>query len=291
VTGLGPILADPTLAMCADVLDDLESVRIANENRLRQLTDTSERGHGLGLDHPDVKRLAALVALLVDAEHQAELNLARVMRNHPLGAFVKARKGIGEKQAARLLAAIGDPYWNDLHDRPRTVRELFAFCGMNVIHTAQRVDDSQNDSGGVDAGGDITTHSRSDSHVRGGGGVAPRRRKGERVNWSPKARTKIWLIADKCVQITASPYREIYDKGRVQYADALHRDPCERCGPKGKPAQPGTPLSAGHQHARARRLIAKQILKDLWHAAKDIHAAQNGVDGQEELGGVEQTPE
>ena len=46
----GPILADPTLAMCADVVDDLEKVRIANENRLRQLTDTTDRGHGLTID-------------------------------------------------------------------------------------------------------------------------------------------------------------------------------------------------------------------------------------------------
>ena len=30
-------LADPTLALAADVLDDLETVRIANENRLARL--------------------------------------------------------------------------------------------------------------------------------------------------------------------------------------------------------------------------------------------------------------
>jgi hypothetical protein len=31
------------------------------------------------------------------------------MRMHPLAAFVKQTRGLGEKQAARLLAAIGDP--------------------------------------------------------------------------------------------------------------------------------------------------------------------------------------
>jgi hypothetical protein len=32
-------------------------------------------------------------------------------------------------------------------------------------------------------------------------------------------------------------------------------------------------LTARHQHARARRLIAKQILRDLWTEAKRLHAA------------------
>ena len=53
-------LADPSLMLAADVVDDLERVRIANENRLRQLTraevdsDGEERGFGLSADHPDV---------------------------------------------------------------------------------------------------------------------------------------------------------------------------------------------------------------------------------------------
>ena len=146
--GGGPILRDPTLALAADVVDDLERVKIANQNRLRTLTAQDEYGHGMSIEHPDVKRLAALVKALEDAEHQATLNLARVMRHHPLGGWVKASKGVGEKQAARLLAAIGDPYWNDLHERPRRLRELYAFCGMNVVGTsAQKEHDSHMEFG------------------------------------------------------------------------------------------------------------------------------------------------
>lgn len=249
--GLGPFLADPALAMCADVVDDLERVKIANQNRLRTLTAQDEYGHGLTLDHPDIKRLANLVESLEQAEHQAVLNLSRVMRHHPLGPWVKAHNGVGEKQAARLLAAIRDPYWNDLHDRPRKLRELYRFCGMDVVPTA--------------------AHSPDAGHVDLGGGVAPTKARGERVTWSPDARMRLWLIADKCVQITSSPYRKVYDDGRAKYADAVHTEECRRCGPKGQPAQPGTPLSAGHQHARARRLIAKAILRDLWTEAQRLH--------------------
>ena len=251
--GLGPILADPTLAMCADVVDDLEKVKIANENRLRTLTMDGDHGHGMSVEHPDVKRLAALVKLLVDVEHQATLNLARVMRHHPLGEFVKNSKGIGEKQAARLLASIGDPYWNDLHNRPRRLRELYRFCGMDVVGTS--------------------AHERCESQGFTGAGAAPSKQRGERVHWSPDARMRLWLIASKCVMVGhGGPYRAIYDAGRLKYADAVHSQECKRCGPKGKPALPGSPLSAAHQHARAIRLIAKAILRDLWTESKRLHA-------------------
>lgn len=253
--GGGPILRDPTLALAADVVDDLERVKIANQNRLRTLTAQDEYGHGMSVDHPDVKRLAALVKALEDAEHQATLNLARVMRHHPLGEWVKNSKGVGEKQAARLLASIGDPYWNDLHNRPRRLRELYAFCGMSVVGAAaQSICESQ----------------RSTS-----GGAAPTKQRGEQVTWNPDARMRLWLIASKTVMVGhGGPYRAIYDEGRLKYADAVHAEECKRCGPKGKPAQPDSPLSAAHQHARAIRLIAKAILRDLWTAAKNIHEGE-----------------
>ena len=253
--GGGPILRDPTLALAADVVDDLERVKIANQNRLRTLTAQDEYGHGMSVDHPDVKRLAALVKALEDAEHQATLNLARVMRHHPLGEWVKNSKGVGEKQAARLLASIGDPYWNDLHNRPRRLRELYAFCGMSVVGAAAQ--------------------STCESQWSVSGGAAPTKQRGERVTWNPDARMRLWLIASKTVMVGhGGPYRQVYDEGRLKYADAIHAEECKRCGPKGKPAQPGSPLSAAHQHARAIRLIAKAILRDLWTAAKNIHEGE-----------------
>ena len=253
--GGGPILRDPTLALAADVVDDLERVKIANQNRLRTLTAQDEYGHGMSVDHPDVKRLATLVKALEDAEHQATLNLARVMRHHPLGEWVKNSKGVGEKQAARLLASIGDPYWNDLHSRPRRLRELYAFCGMSVVGTG--------------------TNRSCDSQSACGAGSAPTKVRGERVTWNPDARMRLWLIASKTVMVGhGGPYRQVYDEGRLKYADAVHAEECKRCGPKGKPAQIGSPLSAAHQHARAIRLIAKQILRDLWTAAKTIHEGE-----------------
>ncbi len=47
-------------------------------------------------------------------------------------------------------------------------------------------------------------------------------------------------------------------------ADKTHTVECVRCGPSGKPAQPGSPWSKGHQHAHALRVVGKEILRDLW---------------------------
>lgn len=253
-----PELADPFLALAADVLDDLERVRIANENRLRQLTraetdvDGGERGFGLTLDHPDVARLAALVTALAAAEHQAELNLARLLRQHPLGPWVKAARGVGEKQGARLLAAVGDPYWNDLHGRPRTVSELWAYAGYHTTLIGQACIDTQS----AGAGGPVS--------------LAPRRARGERANWSADAKMRAHLVATSIVK-AGGPYREVYDAAREHSRDSVHPAPCVRCGPSGKPAATGSPRSDGHCHAMALRRVCKAVLRDMWRAAREVH--------------------
>jgi hypothetical protein len=285
-TSLG--LADPTLALLADVLDDLERTRIANENRLRQLTRTAvdsdgeERGFGLSEDHPDVARLAGVVGGIAALEHQATLNLGRAMRRHPLGPWVKAQLGVGEKQAARLLAAIGDPYWNTLHNRPRTVSELWAYCGLHVIRVDQWTSNTQVDCVGAEQTGN-PDHRSPDNHMTGVG-VAARRRKGEKANWSTAAKMRAWNIAGSMLK---AGNRELYDQRKAATEGRVHATPCIRCGPSGKPAQPGTPWSDGHRHADALRIVSKALLRDLWLVARDIHLGQGAVDAHSTSAGVD----
>jgi hypothetical protein len=242
-TSFGGFLRDPLLTIAAEILDDVEGVRIANSNRYLALTRTEvnengdPKGYGLSDDHIAVAKTAALVEQMKKLEHEATLNLQRAMRGHPLIEFQKKHKGLGEKQMARLLAAIGDPYWHDFDGRPRTVRELWAYCGLHVT----------------------------------GDGTAPRRRRGHQSNWSETARKRIWVIASAMPKFPGSHYETIYREARVKYADAEHATMCIRCGPSGKPAQPGSPLSDGHKHARAVRYVAKTILKDIWIASRDIY--------------------
>lgn len=245
-------LLDPALSLAADFLDDIERVKIANENRLRSLTrvgtdaDGVDRYIGLEADHPVVAQLAKMVESLVAVEHDAVLTLQRMVRKHPLGAWIKAQKGIGEKQGARLLASIGDPYWRPeivredgtvLHEGPRTVSALWAYCGLKP---------------------------------------GQRRQKGVQSNWSARAKSRAYLVAEKCmVQIdkktcpvgddkvavhadgcACSPYRMKYDERRAR-TNATHPE-----------------WTDGHRNADALHVTSKEILKDLWRAGRDWHLAQ-----------------
>lgn len=253
------------LKLLAEVLDGIEADRIAQENRLRQLTrvgpdaDGQHRGLGLALDNPAVLAVARAVEQLKEAEATATKGVEKGFRKHPLYRWAQAQKGVGDKQAARMLMAIGDPYWNYRDDRPRKVSELWAYCGY---------------------GGDSE-------------GRPQRRVKGQKANWSTGAKTKTYLVAEKCMMqrgksctplqkekpeqyphagdCTCGRYRLLYEAARMKVADRTHRWPCPPCGPEGKPAQPGSPLSQKHQHKYAVRLVAKEILLDAWLAAKKVH--------------------
>lgn len=240
---------DALLLIYADALDDFERVRIATANRLRSL----EQVKGLS-GTPEAERMQATIDTLAALEHGVTLDLKRAMRKHPLGAWVKRSPGVGEKQAARLLATIGDP---TTRTNPA---QLWAYCGL---------------------------------------APGQRRQAGVKSNWSTKGKSRAWLIAEaitkqtcpacraasavkkstgealswtppppNCTCAEVSPYRHVYDAYRVAHIDAVHTTECKQCGPKGKPAQPGSPLSPGHHKARAMRYLSKRILRDIWREAK-----------------------
>jgi hypothetical protein len=290
-------LTDPVLRMTADVLDDLEDVRIANENRMRQLTRSVEdkdgevRGLGLEEDDEAVLRLQVVLDLIEQAEKSAIKSLERHMRReHPLGPWLKAQPGVGDKQGARLLAAIGDPYMRPEITRedgtveparPRTVSELWAYAGMHVVDVDIPGDHSSGDTQMLTAVGEQTgghpdqrAHDAHRRHV----GMAAARKRGQLANWNAEARMRAYLVAAQCVkQPDGTVWRDVYTAGRAKYADAVHRAPCVRCGPSGKPAVIGSPLNPGHCHARAIRLVAKGILRELWREAGRLHGDDTSV--------------
>lgn len=263
----GAIPDDPApgaelLLIYADALNDTENARVAAGNRIANLTNhPDDGGKGIDPDAPVVTSLKQFHDALLDVEKRNIATLERAMKAHPLGPWIKNTKGVGLKQGARLLAAIGDPYWNELHGRPRTVSELWAYSGLHVWHPVP----SSSDTG----------HGAADNQ-REAAGVAPHRRKGVKCNWSTDAKTRALLIVESCIKqlrkpcakvddekyalhvdgCACSPYRVLYDEARVKYRDRVHDD--------------GTPYSDGHKHNMARRLVAKRILRDLWREAKRL---------------------
>lgn len=234
------------LICLAENLNDIETTRISMTNRLRQLGE-------LDGAQGDIERLRYLVDGLEALEHRAILDVQRAMRAHPLGPWVRRSKGVGEKQAARLLAAIGNPYWNSLHDRPRRgPAELWAYCGYHVLPAGHTPLGSQS----VDASGQPsatpTDQGLPDSQIRCVGGVAPKRRKGQRSNWNGAARMRAYLVAESCMKSGDGTYRPVYDDGRQRYAD----------------------LPKGHAHNRALRLVAKAVLRDIYLEARAWHGSR-----------------
>ncbi len=108
----------------AEALSDIEAVRIAQDNRVRSLLAET------GMEEPPAA-YQAIRAHLADAEKGLTRELQKAMKQHPLGEFVVATPGIGEKQAGRLLASIGDPCWNAAEERPRRgPAEFWKYMGL-----------------------------------------------------------------------------------------------------------------------------------------------------------------
>lgn len=179
--------------------------------------------------------------------------------------------GIGEHLLARLLGAIGNPrvaapkHWEGrgktkrvLASDPsyeRTVSQLWSYCGVG--------DPSRTLHKGITA---------DELLARG----------------NPRTKALVWNIAAACVKAGVrkdedcddsdgydlkhrtgmSNYGALYLDRRGQTIERVHAAECVRCGPAGNAAQPGTPWSPAHQHADALRIVGKEVLRDLWRAAK-----------------------
>lgn len=209
------------------LLDDLEHVRIQNGNRIGAL----ERAGYERLPH-----LQAIQEGMAQVEHQAELELVRLWRTHPLAPWAKSYRGLGEKSIARLIAEIGDPYIRDTAEI-RTLGQLRALCGHGDPARAGQIPKGA---------------TQAEIFKRG----------------NPRAKKQVWLIATSLLK---AGNRDVYDAARLKYQEASHEKACVRCGPAGKPAQPGSPLSDGHKHARALRALGKAFLADLYEAARAVH--------------------
>lgn len=240
-----PIVALPallaTIRTLGGILDDLERVRIMATNRVGAM----EARHGSSVPHLDV-----ILDPVRAAEHQAELELIRAWRLHPLASWAKNLHGVGEKSIARLIAHIGDPGVRSLgewrgagRDRkwiitgyePRTVSQLWAFCGLGDPARKRRKGMTQEEALGLG---------------------------------NPAAKRQCWLIGEAFVMVRSSPYRMVYDAAREKYADRVHAKECAPCGPSGTPAAVGTPWSLKHQLEAAKRKAVKEFLKDLWVASR-----------------------
>jgi len=94
-------------------------------------------------------------------------------------------------------------------------------------------------------------------------GKSPRREKGTKTGFNPRARTLCWVIADTFIK-TKSPYSEIYRKEvERQLKKEYPKGYLHKLYPKIY-KESDTKLKEPHARARARRYMVKMFLKDLW---------------------------
>lgn len=232
----------PELRAWAEHLDDLQRAAIATENRAR------------GFPDPDL--FDAHIKAVRGALHSCALALRRCYRRSvspDIRAWQEEHPGLGEHLVARLLGHLGHPvhaepkHWEGTGEarklvadapRERAVSALWQFCGHG--------DPARKKAKGMTA-----------EEAAGLG--------------NPTLKMLVHLLAESCVLVKtkhAGRYGEVYDLRRIVTAARAHAAPCLRCGPSGKPAAAGSPWSKAHQHADAMRIVGKEILRDLWIAAK-----------------------
>ncbi len=174
-----------SLRFHAGLLDDIEEQRKRQASQLLALTRDDVWGLGLPGWHPTVETATRYLDELRLVEKRAVKDLELTFKLLPdtIQAHVANTRGLGVKSVARFLGVVGNPAWHYRKLRPRKLRELYAYCGLDV---------------------------RS--------GEAPRNRRGEQSNWNGKARMRVYNMMEPCVK-RGGPYRDIYDVAKTTYIE------------------------------------------------------------------------
>jgi hypothetical protein len=256
------------LRMYSEMFYDAQQFRIAEEGKTRSATvDMDPEGPLAGI---------------VGAYRKAEKDLRKEMVSAykaivpaSVRAWQESTHGIGASTLARLLGVIGHPvhatpkHWEGegrenrqlVAGEPfdRTVGQLWAYCGYG--DPARRA----------------KTKGITANELMAAG--------------NPKAKTVVYLMATRAAEAgirneaPVSEYGELYYATKDLYRGRVHTTECKggftnagpgkveyvicKTGPDKAYAQEGDPFQASHINAIALRKLSKEILKDLWVAARD----------------------
>jgi len=246
-----------TLRAMAELFLDSQGFRKSMANKARSLT-------------VDPAVVAMALQGYQEIEEQLSKDMVKELRRvapKPILQWIKESPGIGEALVAKLLGIIGDPYiahpahWEGtgkgnrhlVEGEPfvRNVDKLWAYCGIGDPARKRRtVKDAEDKQAAAFA----------------------------LVSW--KAKTTLYMMTVRILQnrrhYEGSHYLQVYDAARAEYDSRVHAEQCPQCEGSGKGnGEPGKPWKAAHQHAAAQRKLAKEILRDLWEAAREAHQAEH----------------
>ena len=172
--------------------------------------------------------LADMEDRLDDMERDVNNHLRRLASRHPLAPWIEEAVGIGLPGFARILGVTGPL------DQFATVSKVWKYMGMHVTAA----------------------------------GTAPKRQKGEKLDYSPQGRVVCHQLGESIVKVGRGKYREAYDTKKAAYL-ARERTGESQC-PFGQTHKDksGKVMTCGllHAHNAAMRFAVKLLLKDLWIA-------------------------
>ena len=113
-------------------------------------------------------------------------------------------------------------------------------------------------------------------------GVAPKRKKGEILSFSPRLRTLTWKLSDSLMKQNKGVYKDIYNKEKERQLGIIY-DIGVLKKKFGKPyKKEDTVISQGHAHNRALRKMRKIFLDHYWCASRELNGLpteKNYVEG------------
>lgn len=302
-------LVPEALRLASDSLDDIETLRIAVNNRYKQAIgdqkkedkDAPDRTLNLSEDDPLVQMLKKTLDDLKVSNNDATKELCRQIKGTVFGPWLEAYPGLGAKSLARLLGPLGDPYLRTVidyakddterkkplgkHYEPRTLRQLWSYAGLATDEQGQakRRTKGMSQAESFSLGNPVLRKrayvisetlqkngvNKNDELIAEEKALEEAKERA-RAEKKPLPKTPTGPY-DLERRYSSTSHGKVYLDRRAQTTERRHGAPCVRCGPSGSPAQPGSLWSNGHQHADALRMVSKQILKELWLLAREHH--------------------
>lgn len=263
------------LRVIAEMFEDAQKTRIRIQNQIRS--------GGI-----DSAVFAEVLANSERSEHVLGLELGHQFKRTvagPVRAWQAEQKGIGLHLMGRLLGQIGDPYmatpmyWQGegkgervlVAGEPyaRRVSQLWSYCGHGDPTRKRRAGMDKNDALALGSPkAKMLVHLTAEACVKAGvRGICADG--GDRIKEGKDGCARCDQPYDDHTRKSISDYGQVYLDAKHHYEDRVHATDCVRCGPSGRPAQPGSPWSKAHQHAAALRKVGKTLLRDLWLAGRE----------------------
>jgi len=199
----------PTIAKISRMRILVEIFYDAEDLRIRTEARLRALGEDLKVPNEDVRGILAVLSWLRSAEKSAKKEIEMEVKNEELWKQYLSKIN----GIGPILAAGLIGYIEDI-ERFDTVSKLWAYAGLHVVE-----------------------------------GKAPRRRRGQKINWNPKLRVLCWKIGESFVKMRGGGgYRDLYEKHRAEYEarEDLKKE------------------AKGRRYAMAKRKTVKIFLSHLW---------------------------